>query len=257
MNGAAPYSVLAPVYDWLVPDGLLEPAGAAAAFAGVADALKPGARVLDCAAGTGQLAVGLALRGFEVVASDASSAMIERARELADRHGVSLPTVTCAWQELPRTGLGQFDAVFCAGNSLTHAVGRAGRRGALRAMGDVLRPGGLLAVTSRNWEFLRAAGSRLEMRDRLVVRAGRAGVVVQAWHIAERWEDRHHVDVAVGLLDDGGRLAVHAERLEFWPFRVGELEDDLRSSALPPATCTYEPDAERYLVTARRAPTAG
>lgn len=35
-------------------------------------------RVLDCAAGTGQLAVGLAARGLTVVASNASPVMVER-----------------------------------------------------------------------------------------------------------------------------------------------------------------------------------
>jgi 2-polyprenyl-3-methyl-5-hydroxy-6-metoxy-1,4-benzoquinol methylase len=74
------YDALAGVYEWLVPEALLTPQGSAAAFADVVDMLPAGARVLDCAAGIGQLAVGLALRGFEVVASDASRAMVERAR---------------------------------------------------------------------------------------------------------------------------------------------------------------------------------
>jgi hypothetical protein len=51
------------VYDWLVPDALLTPDGSLAAFSELVDGLEPGGRVLDCAAGTGQLAVGLALAG--------------------------------------------------------------------------------------------------------------------------------------------------------------------------------------------------
>jgi 2-polyprenyl-3-methyl-5-hydroxy-6-metoxy-1,4-benzoquinol methylase len=62
------YDALASVYEWFVPDELLEPAGAVAAFAPVVAELPAGGRVLDCAAGTGQLAVGLALRGFDVTA---------------------------------------------------------------------------------------------------------------------------------------------------------------------------------------------
>lgn len=83
--------MLAGVYEWLVPEPLLTPEGSAAAFADVVGTLPASARVLDCAAGIGQLAVGLALRGFEVVASDASRAMVERARELAARHGTARP----------------------------------------------------------------------------------------------------------------------------------------------------------------------
>src|SRR5215217_8548583 len=126
------YDTLAGVYEFLVPEELLEPEGAAGAFAGVLDQLAPGARVLDCAAGTGTLAVGLALRGLDVTATDASAAMVERARALAERRGVALRTLECAWDELGRQELGgAFDAVLCVGNSLAHAAGTAGRRAAL------------------------------------------------------------------------------------------------------------------------------
>jgi 2-polyprenyl-3-methyl-5-hydroxy-6-metoxy-1,4-benzoquinol methylase len=71
------YNGLADVYDWLVPDALLTPEGTIAAFRGPVS-LPPGGRVLDSACGIGQLAVGLALQGFDVVASDASPAMVQR-----------------------------------------------------------------------------------------------------------------------------------------------------------------------------------
>ena len=136
-----PYDDLAAVYEWLVPDGMATPEGAAAAFA---DALPPSGRVLDCAAGTGLLAVGLALRGYEVVATDASPGMVERAGE----HGVDVTAEVRRWDELG--GLGEFDAVLCVGNSLTHAEDR---RAALAGMRRVAAGGALLAVTSRNWEL--------------------------------------------------------------------------------------------------------
>jgi 2-polyprenyl-3-methyl-5-hydroxy-6-metoxy-1,4-benzoquinol methylase len=56
--------------------------------------------VLDCAAGTGQLAVGPALRGFEVVACDAGAKMVERTRSLAERHGAELVALRCEWADL-------------------------------------------------------------------------------------------------------------------------------------------------------------
>ncbi|WP_203777433.1 methyltransferase domain-containing protein [Actinoplanes nipponensis] len=140
---AGSYDALADVHDWLVPDQLLTPEGSVAAFADVVDALGGGARVLDCAAGTGLLAVGLARRGFEVVAADASVAMVERTRSLAGRHHAELAAVACEWADLPARGWPEsFDAVFCVGNSLPHAAGKAARRAALRAMAGVLREGG-------------------------------------------------------------------------------------------------------------------
>ena len=120
------YKALAEVYDFLVPEALLTPEGSAAAFEVVIAELEPGARVLDCACGTGTLAAGLALRGFDVSASDASPEMVARA--LAAR---SACAPRCgAWEELDG---GPFDAVLCVGNSITHAQDRraalAGMRG--------------------------------------------------------------------------------------------------------------------------------
>ena len=250
----AAYDTLAPVYAWLVPEPLRTPAGAADAFAPVADALAPGARVLDCAAGSGELAVGLALRGFAVTATDASPGMIARARTLAAEHGAAVTAEVCAWEQLGDRGWdGAFGAVLCVGNSLTHAAGRAARRAALAAMAGVLAPDGLLAVTSRNWERVRAQGSGLEVADRLVERDGRAGLVIRAWTLAEDWDAPHALDVAVALPDAGGAVETHAERLTFWPFTHTDLDADLRAAGLAPASSTYAADADRYLVTARRA----
>ncbi len=246
------YETLASVYEWLVPDELLEPEGAAAAFGEILGELAPGARVLDCAAGAGQLAVGLALRGFDVTAADASAAMVERTRRLAEQRGVALRTATCTWAELGGQGWAEpFDAVFCVGNSLAHAAGGAGRRAALSAMAAVLRPGGLLVLTSRNWERVRATRTGLEVDDRLVERGGRRALVVRAWTIPERREARHAVDIAVALIGDAGAVETHRERLDLWAFSAADLDGDLRAAGLEPGAGTYSPDAERYLVTAR------
>lgn len=247
---AEQYGTLAEVYDYLVIEELLTPEGSAAAFDGLVE-LAPGARVLDCAAGTGTLAVGLALRGFDVVATDASEAMIARTRELAARHAVNLDAHVCAWEDLK--GPPSFDAVFCIGNSIPHAEGQAARRRAFVAMASVLRPGGRFVVTSRNWELERAQGSRVKVSEELVERdAGRA-LVVQSWTIPDDWDEMHTMEVVVALIGDDGAVRAHGERLRCWPFRHETLEGDLRAAGLAPETSTYDPEAGRYLVTARRA----
>jgi SAM-dependent methyltransferase len=246
---AAEYEALAEVYEWLLPDSLLEPEGAAAAFDHVLAAVPPGGRVLDCAAGTGQLAVGLALRGHEVVATDISAGMVQRTRALARQHGVDVRAEVSGWDDLGHLGLEPFDAVFCVGNSLTHAENVAGRRAALASMRSQLRAEGMLAVTSRNWELVRASGSGLQLPSELVVRDGVPGIVVQSWTIPERWELPHALDIAVILLHDDS-IAAHRGRLTFWPFTHEELREDLEACGLTPKDSTYTPSVERYLVTA-------
>jgi SAM-dependent methyltransferase len=244
------YDALAEVYDWLVPEALQEQQGSVAAFAAVTDGLAPGARVLDCACGTGTLAVGLALAGFDVVATDASDAMVARTRRLAAEHDAQLASATRTWEQGGWEG--PFDVVLCVGNSLAHAAGSAARRAALAAMAGVLALRGVLAITSRDWERLRARGSRVEVGERLVTRGGRAGLTIYAWTIAGGWDERHELAVAVALLGEDGTVTTHGERLAFWPFAHETLTAELRAAGLDPETTTYAPDAERYLVTARR-----
>jgi SAM-dependent methyltransferase len=217
-----------------VPGSLLEPEGSVAAFEPAVGDLPAGARVLDCAAGTGTLAVGLGLRGFEVTASDASEGMVARTRALAAAHGARVETMTRVWEELEG---GPFDAVFCVGNSITHA---RDRRAALAAMRGVLRDGGLLAVTSRTWE-------RPQQDDAAVVeRGGRRALVTHAWHAGE-------LEVSV-TFDDG---TTYAERLTYWPFTHEELQADLLATGFEPVASTFSLDVDRYLVTARAARPAG
>jgi SAM-dependent methyltransferase len=229
------YDTLADVYDWLVPEALLEPEGSAAAFETVIAELPGGARVLDCACGTGTLAVGLALRGFEVTASDASEGMVARTRALAAEHGARIEARVRLWEDLDG---GPFDAVFCVGNSITHAQDR---RGALAGMRRVLRDGGLLALTSRTWERPQEAG------EEVVERHGRRARVTRTWHPGE-------LEVAVTFEDDG---TTYAERLRFWPFTHEELQADLRATGFELVASTFDPEVGRYLVTARTSTAAG
>ena len=78
-------------------------------------------------------------------------------------------------------------------------------------------------MTSRDWERLRAAGSRLEVEDRVVVRGGRSGLVVRAWTLAAAWDAPHRLEVAVALPDADGRVETHGETLTFWPFTRAAL----------------------------------
>lgn len=250
---ARSYDTLAGVYDWLVPESLLTPQGAVDAFAGVIGTLRAGARVLDCAAGSGQLAVGLAANGYDVVASDASAAMIRRTRALAVEHGVEVSAVRCEWEALERQGWqNSFDAVFCIGNSIPHAGPTPRRRAALAAMTSVLRDGGTIVLTSRNWELVLAQGSGIQVADQLVQRGGDRALVIYGWTLPENTGQPLHVDVAVALIGDDGAVDTHRERLACWPFSHDQLDADLRAVGLTPRSSTYTDVAERYMVIAQR-----
>src|SRR5215218_5247970 len=76
-------------------------------------------------------------------------------------------------------------------------------------MAATLRPGGLLVLTSCNWELVRDRGSGLRIAEQLVDRDGRRALVAHGWTLAEGWEDPHYLDAAVAFIDESGSVTGH------------------------------------------------
>lgn len=109
-----------------------------------ASGVRPGDRVLDIAAGTGNAAIPAALTGATVVATDLTPELLDEGRALAAQHGVELRWEQADAEALPYSD-GQFDTVLsCIGIMFTphHEV----------AAGELLRvcrPGGTIGLA--NW----------------------------------------------------------------------------------------------------------
>jgi len=117
-------------------------------------AVRPGERVLDVAAGSGDLACAFAARGAEVWMSDVNQSMLARGRDRALDDGHLVPAVRCDAERLPFPA-GTFDCVTVAFGlrNMTH------KDQALAEMVRVLRSGGRLLVLefSRIWQPLAKA----------------------------------------------------------------------------------------------------
>jgi SAM-dependent methyltransferase len=177
--------------------------------------------------------------------------MVRRTQELADEHSVPLQALRVAWDNLPDyLDPSTFDLVICVGNSLCHAQGTSGRLAALAAMSRLLNPRGRLVLTSRTWELVRAGGTRIDVRDRLVGRRGHDAVVIYSWQIEHLWEQEHHLEIAVAQVEPDGTVLTSSERLSFWPYRYEELVAELQSVGLGIVESTFDPDGEGYMVVA-------
>ncbi|PZT71765.1 MULTISPECIES: class I SAM-dependent methyltransferase [unclassified Streptomyces] len=176
-----------------------------------------GVEVLDCSCGIGTQAIGLALRGHRVTGTDLSPRAAARAGCEAARRSLSLRTAAADMRRLPFPD-GRFDVVVCADNSLPHLLTEQDVRAALAAMRRVLRPDGLLLVSTRHYDDL--------LRDHPVstppqvhqtadcADGGERTVTFQLWH----WhEDGEHYDLEhFQLLPAGGEWRVQVRRTTYW-----------------------------------------
>ena len=151
MNTGDQYDAFAADYEWLFSDATLSADPRL-------EALKPilasfnGPRILDCACGTGLLALALARSGYQVLGADASSGMVTRAQAHAAEQNLPVPFAVCAWEFLPMTIQQPVDLVICLGNALGHCRDESEMLRSLRGMRAVLREGGSLVIDSLNWE---------------------------------------------------------------------------------------------------------
>ncbi|MEU3528076.1 class I SAM-dependent methyltransferase [Streptomyces sp. NPDC038707] len=217
-----PEAPVARFYDELADDYHLVYADWDAGIRRQGDALaalidEDGATVLDCACGIGTQAIGLALHGHHVTGTDLSPRAAARATREAARRGLRLPTAAADMRRLPFPD-GRFDTVVCADNSLPHLLTEPEVRAALADMRRVLRPAGLLLVSTRPYDDLlrdRPASTPPQLR-RTTGPDGRGDrtVTFQLWH----WhDDGEHYDLEhFQLLPADGEWRVRVRRTTYW-----------------------------------------
>ncbi|MEU7102732.1 methyltransferase domain-containing protein [Streptomyces longwoodensis] len=105
--------------------------------------VRPGDRVLDVAAGTGNVAVPAALAGADVVACDLTPELLETGRTLAERRGARV-----RWQEADAEALPFDDATFDTVLSCVGVMFAPHHQRAADELLRVCRPGGTVGLLS-------------------------------------------------------------------------------------------------------------
>ena len=152
------YDALAPYYDLIFVDWDASMARQGDALAALIDAeLGPGVapasvHVLDAASGIGTQALALAARGFRVTARDISNGAIARLRREATARGLGLDAAAADMRAVATTVTASFDVVLAFDNSLPHLLSDADLELAFRQFHAVLRPGGALLCSVRDYD---------------------------------------------------------------------------------------------------------
>jgi glycine/sarcosine N-methyltransferase len=148
------------------------------------------AQILDCTCGIGTQTLGLLQQGNDVTASDLSEAAARRARNEAMQRGLDAKFVTADMTRLPFT-TGAFHGVVTADNSLPHLLSESALRSAMAEMARVTKPGGVLLVSTREYEQIRASRPPSSPPTVSGVEGARV-ITFQLWH----WQsDDTHYDV--------------------------------------------------------------
>ena len=180
-------------------------------------------RVLDCSCGIGTQAIGLGRLGVaSMIGTDLSPRAAGRAAREAAARGVSLPTAAADMRALP-FGDAAFDVVLSADNSVTHLLTPDAVTAGLAEMRRVLRPDGLLVVTVRDYDELRAKRPTTTSPQVSEREVGRA-ITFQLWHWhpdGERYDLEHFQLVPTGA----DRWDVRVRRATHWALTRGELAE--------------------------------
>jgi SAM-dependent methyltransferase len=183
--------------------------------------------VLDCCCGIGTQAIGLALLGHRVHATDISQAAVERAAREAAAFGASLTFGVADVRTLAQQVSGAFDAVIACDNSLPHLLAHDDLRRGVAGMAAKLRPGGVLLATTRDYDAL--VQERPAATPVRVIAGPPRRVTFQVWDwSADGRSYRVHQFI---LQEDGGwRMAHHAG--EYRALLRDELTDSLVGAGL-------------------------
>ncbi len=209
--------------------------------------------ILDCACGIGTQAIGLALLGHRVHATDLSPNAVGRAEREAAARNASLTFGVADLRTLAADVAGEFDVVLACDNALPHLLTDDDLRLAVENMAAKLRPGGLFLASLRDYDRLvqeRPRGEGPRVFDDI---SGRR-ISFQIWDWAEDGS-RYRLHQFLVRQDGAGWQTEHFST-EYRALLAAELVGVLRQAGFALAGIRWhEPEESGFfqpIVTARR-----
>jgi len=200
--------------------------------------------VLDATCGIGTQAIGLAEAGFSVTATDISTVSVERCAREAAARGLTMATAVADLRVLDVEGAGDFDAAVSFDNALPHLLDDANLSAACAALRRVLRPGGVLLASIRDYDEVLRHRPSGDLPRRFATDDGER-IVFQVWDWLsdDRYIVRHFI-----LVGGPGRWRVSERKTTYRALPRAALSDALRLAGfedvawrMPQETGYYQP----------------
>ena len=206
--------------------------------------------LLDCSCGTGTQAIGLALQGYWVHATDLSRNSVECAQREAATLNVKMTFAVADFQKLESVVDQVFDVVLCCDNSIAHCLDDDDLVAALVSMKTRIQPGGLLLLSLRDYEPLVRERPRFN-NQHVDDRPDGRRVVFQLWDWADDGRSYRNHQFLLRNVDDQYEVK-HFETV-LRTIQREEILESLRQAGYE-ETGWHEPEKTGYyqpIVTAR------
>jgi len=110
--------------------------------------------ILDCACGTGLQTIGLKKSGYQIIGSDLSTGMLEKANQNANEENLKIQFVKSDFRELSKKIPEKFDAVICLGNAISHLMNNKDLSDALGNIYEKVNDNGIAIFEMRDFDAM-------------------------------------------------------------------------------------------------------
>ncbi len=156
--------------------------------------------LLDCSCGIGTQAIGLALRGYKVHATDISSKEVDRAKKEAKALNATVTFGIADFRSLDKQVMGTFDVVVSCDNSIPHLLTDEDLLLAAKSMKAKVNQSGLLLMSIRDYDTILEEKPRAELPRVFDTPDGRR-ITFQVWD----WEvSRNIYTISHFIIKQGG-----------------------------------------------------
>ena len=164
-------------------------------------------RILDAACGIGTQCIGLAERGYQVVATDISTAALELAHQEAARRSLSIQFFQADMRKLRQAHLGEYDVVIACDNAIPHLLSQADILLAFQQFYACTIPEGGCLISVRDYANMELGGIRMYPR---IVHQTPEGRVI----LFDLWEfDGEYYDFTTYIVHDRGEAGVQTQAI--------------------------------------------
>lgn len=111
-------------------------------------------KLLDCACGIGTQAIGLAMLGYNVTASDLSDGELKEAEKRAKENGVNISFKQANFCKLSESFSQKFDIIIAMDNALPHMLSKEDLHCAIQSISNQTDKGGIFIASIRDYDEL-------------------------------------------------------------------------------------------------------